>query len=110
MNLQEHIRKVLKETTKEIIWLKRRIQSPEIQEDLYDTIIDTLERVPVCNFKTSDQYFDTVMETCITNFVNHWDELYYTEDSLPIDDLIYEFIYNVYGDKIRMAYDNRICD
>jgi len=110
MNLQESIKKILNEMNKEVLWLRRRLNSPEITEDMYVTVHKTIDSTDPCDYKTSDDYFDEVMEVSLTKFVNHWEELYDTEDFLSIDDFVYEIIYDKYGDKIRKVYESKICD
>ena len=109
-NINESTNKLLNKMNKEVLWLRRRLNSVEITEDMYVTVHETIDVTDPCNYKTSDDYFDEVMEVSVANFVNHWEELYDTKDFLSIDDFVYEIIYNKYGDKIRKVYESKICD
>jgi hypothetical protein len=111
MNLQESIKKVLKETTKEVMWLRRRLQSPDIAQDLEMTVIGNMKYLGgPCEYDTSKEWFDTIMKTSVENFISHWEDLYDADDMVALDDMVYEIINDRYGHKIRKAYKNKSCD
>jgi hypothetical protein len=112
MNIQESIRRILREEfSKEVMWLLRRLEDPNIMNDLEETVKSTANFLDPCGM-TEDDFFDEVMENSIYNFINHWEELYETDDFLPIDDLVYNLIHEKYEDYIIGKYQSKIafCD
>ena len=108
MNLQESIRRILREEfSKEVMWLLRRLEDPNIMNDLEETVKSTANFLDPC-VRTKDEFLDEVMETSTHNFINHWEELYDTDDFLSIDDLVYELIYKNYREYIIRKYDSKI--
>jgi len=105
MNLQESIKKVLKETTKEVMWLRRRLQSPDIAQDLEMTVIGNMKYLGgPCEYDTSKEWFDTIMKTSVENFISHWEDLYDADDMVALDDFVYMIINEKYGEKIIEYY------
>jgi len=111
MNLRQTVKRVLSETTKEVLWLRRRLHSHEVMRDLKETVIGNIEFLDgPCGYDTSKEWFDSIMKTSVENFISHWEELYDADDMVTLDDFVYEIINDEYGDMIRKAYKNRICD
>ena len=104
MNLQEHIRRIVKEETKMNIRIRRRLE-------MLDYEIESKMRVVyrpdfICRFKSGEELLDVVGETAIDSmywnyFANiddnsvEWGEIYY--------DMV-EYIKNKYGEKIKEYY------
>ena len=99
----------LKETTKEVMWLKRRLQSPDITRDLKMTVINNMKFLGPCWYDSSEHWFDSVIKRSVENFIGHWEDLYDADDMVELDDFVYEIINDRYGNKIRNVYKNRIC-
>jgi hypothetical protein len=110
MSIERTIRKVLKETTKEVMWLRRRINTPDISQDLHMTVVKTLQEIDPCKYKTSTTWIDFVIEKSIHRFIDHWEELYDADNMVALDDLVYEIIDNKYGKIFEAIYDDRVCD
>jgi len=110
MNLQQTVKRVLSETTKEVLWLRRRLQSNEVMRDLEETVIGNMEFLGPCEYDSSKEWFDSIIKTSVENFISHWEELYDADDMVALDDFVYEIINEKYGDMIRRGYKNRICD
>jgi hypothetical protein len=93
------------------MWLLRRLEDPTIMEDLKETVKSSAKFFNPCG-RTQDNFLDHVMENSVYGFINHWEELYDTDDFLSIDDLVYELIYNNYKDYIIGIYQSKIkeCD
>jgi hypothetical protein len=112
MNLQETIRRILREEiSKEVLWLLRRLEDPDVMDDLDATVKSTTMFTDACGMTEYD-FFDEVMENSVHNFINHWEELYETDDFLPLDDLVYNLIHEKYEDYIIGKYQSKIvfCD
>ena len=112
MNLQENIRRILREEmNKEVKWLVRRLGDPDIMNDLDGTVKSTASFANACGMTEYD-FFDEVMENSVHNFINHWEELYEADDFLPIDDFVYRVIHEKYEDYIIGKYQSKIkwCD
>ena len=112
MNIQESIRRILREEiSKEVLWLLRRLEDPDVMDDLDATVKSTTMFTKACGMTEYD-FFDEVMENSVHNFINHWEELYETDDFLPIDDLVYNLIHEKYEDYIIGKYQSKIafCD
>ena len=75
MNLQESIRRILREEmNKEVKWLVRRLEDPDVMDDLDATVKSTTMFTKACGMTEYD-FFDEVMENSVHNFINHWEEL-----------------------------------
>ena len=112
MNLQESIRRILREEmNKEVKWLLRRLKDPDVMDDLDETVKSTTSFMDACGM-TEDDFFDEVMENSIHNFINHWEELYETDDFLPIDQFVHRLIHEKYKDYIIEKYQSKMmwCD
>ena len=108
MNLQESIRRILREEmNKEVKWLVRRLEDPDVMDDLDTTVKSTTMFTKACGMTEYD-FFDEVMENSIHNFINHWEELYETDDFLPIDTFVYNLIHKKYEDYIIGKYQSKI--
>ena len=109
MNLQESIRRILREElNKEVKWLLRRLGDPEIMDDLDETVKSTASFANACGMTEYD-FFDEVMENSVHNFINHWEELYDdTFDFGPIDQFVYRLIHEKYEDYIIGKYQSKI--
>ena len=109
-SLQETIRKVLSENNKEILWLRRRLNTPDIIEYMDNAVFDSINNIGPCGYRTSNKYFNVIMEACVENFIFDWEELYNTKDPLPINKFVYEVMADKYGDYIRNIFNGRICN
>jgi len=108
MNLQESIRRILREEmNKEVKWLLRKLGDPDVMDDLDATVISTAMFTNACG-KTEYDFFDEVMENSVHNFINHWEQLYEADDFLPIDDFVYRLIHEKYEDYIIGKYQSKI--
>ena len=108
MNLQESIRRILREEmNKEVKWLLRKLGDPDVMDDLDATVISTAMFTNACG-KTEYDFFDEVMENSVHNFINHWEQLYEADDFLPIDDFVYRLIHEKYEDYIIEKYQSKI--
>ena len=96
--------------TKEVMWLRRRLQSNEVMRDLEKTVIDNIKFMGPCEYDTSKEWFDSIIKTSVENFISHWEELYDADDMVALDDLVYEIIYKKYGKILEAVYDDRVCD
>jgi len=106
MNLQEHIRRILKEETEKNTYLRRRI-------DMLDYEVEyRLDRIytegNICQYENEDELLDVMIEASIDSmywnyFANiddnskEWSELYHD---------MYEYLTDKYGDEIRNRYIN----
>ena len=107
MNLQESIRRILREEmNKEVKWLLRRTGDPEIMEDLKDSVRTWANFFNACS-RTQDEFLDEVMELSINEFVKSREELDDVDDYLPIDKLVYHIIYENYKDFIIRKYESK---
>ena len=110
MNLQENIRRILREEmNQEVKWLIRRLETTDIQQDLFLTVYGTRDFISPCKYKTSEEYCNDVIQSSTANFINHWEELYETDNPLPIAKFVYNLISERYGDDIRDRYNKRNC-
>ena len=108
MNIQESIRRILREEmNKEVKWLVRRLEDSDVMDDLDETVKSTTMFTNACGMTEYD-FFDEVMENSVHNFINHWEELYETDDFLPIDKFVYNLIHKKYEDYIIEKYQSKI--
>ena len=105
--IQESTIIVKEEMTKEVKWLVRRSGDPEIMNDLKDSVRTWANFFNPCN-RTQDEFLDDVMELSINEFVKGREELDDVDDFLPIDDLVYQIIYENYKDYIIKKYETKI--
>ena len=104
MNIQESIRRILREEfSKEVMWLLRRLEDPNIMNDLEETVKSTANFLDPC-VRTKDEFLDEVMETSTHNFINHWEELYDADDKSEIKKYVKDVLTERYGDLIINHY------
>jgi len=111
-NLQESIRRILREEmNKEVRWLLRRLKDPDVMGDLDETVKSRTSFMDACDM-TEDEFFYETIENSTHNFINHWEELYETDDFLPIYQFVHRLIYEKYKDYIIEKYQSKMmwCD
>ena len=87
-----------------VLWLRRRILSPDIQDDMAATVSGAVHLLRVHGYRSVNMYYDAIMKLSVQNFINHWEELYDAEDKGPIEYYVYGVISDKYGDYIRSKF------
>jgi cobyric acid synthase len=111
MSIERTIRKVLKETTKEVMWLRRRLETQDIKDYLNEQIDSLTNQINPCGYSTSEDYKDVIFEVAGANFINHFsDELYVKHEMSEIEEIIWGLLTKKYGNYLINQFDGRICD
>lgn len=112
MNLQESIKKIIKEETDFILKVRRRFS--ELDSFLLQTIKDTYKPETICrSYRSSQELFEHITHSVI-------EQMYYAYFDEDVDDLseewekmyylMFEYIHNKYGNEIDQYYHTNCGD
>lgn len=87
-----------------VLWLRRRLLSPEIQDDMKETVMGCIKLTKPLGYRSVQVYFDDVMGVAVSNFINHWEELYDADDHSEIKKYVRDVMTERYGDVIINHY------
>ena len=112
---EEHIMKKtirLTESQNKILWLRRRLDDPEINELLTDIVIEGFDYTDPCNYDTYDSYEINIVNDSALTFINSYTELY-SEDPFkygPLERFVAKVILSKHRNRIQREYRDRYCD
>jgi hypothetical protein len=103
---------IITEDQKKILWLRRRLDDPEINELLTDIVIEGFDYTDPCDYDTYSSYEINIVNGSVMTFINSYIELYGEEsfDSAPLEDFVARVIVSKHRDRIRREYRDRYCD
>ena len=95
-----------------ILWLRRRLDDPEINKLLKDIVIEGFDYTDPCNYGTYDSYELGVVNDSTITFINSYIELYGEEYFNPteLEDFVAKVIVSKHRDRIQREYKDRDCD
>jgi hypothetical protein len=106
------MRIIITESQSKILWLRRRLNDPEINDLLTEIVIEGFDYTDPCDYGTYESYeFNIANDSAIT-FINSFIELYGEEsfDSAPLEKFVRELIINKYRTIILREYRDRYCN
>jgi hypothetical protein len=106
------MRIIITENQNKILWLRRRLDDPEINNLLRDIVIEGFDYIDACNYKTYPGYELEVVNGSIPTFINSYIELYgevSVEDS-ELEKFVGKIIVSKYRPIILREYRDRYCD
>jgi hypothetical protein len=100
------------ESQKKILWLRRRLDDPEIMDTLKDIVIEGFDYTNPCDYETYPGYELEIVNSSTIAFINSYIELYGEEhfDPTSLENFVSKLIISKYHDLILSAYQNRYCD
>jgi len=106
------MRIIITESQSKILWLRRRLNDPEMMDHLKDIVIECFDYTDPCNYGTYDSYeFGVINDSAIT-FINSYTELsgdVYVEDN-ELESFVAKVIVTKHRDRIQREYRDRDCD
>ncbi len=106
------MRIIITESQNKILWLRRRLNDPEMMDHLKDIVIECFDYTDPCNYGTYDSYeFGVINDSAIT-FINSYTELsgnVYVEDN-ELEKFVREIVISKHRDRIQREYRDRDCD
>jgi hypothetical protein len=105
------MRIIITESQNKILWLRRRLNVPEINELLREIVIEGFDYTDPCEYSYSG-YEANVVNGSVTTFINSYIELYGGDpsDTNPLEEFIRKVIISKYRHLIQREYRNRYCD
>ncbi len=112
---EEHIMKKtirLTESQSKILWLRRRLDDPEINELLTDIVIEGFDYTDPCNYDTYSSYEINIVNDSALTFINSYAELYSEDpfESNPLLGFVAKVIISKHRGRIQREYRDRYCD
>jgi hypothetical protein len=100
------------ESQKKILWLRRRLDDPEIIRQLKSIVIEGFDYTDPCEYGTYDSYRINIVNDSAITFINSYIELYGEEYFNPtsLENFVSKLIISKYRDLILSEYQNRYCD
>jgi len=105
------MRIIITESQNKILWLRRRLNDPEINELLTDIVIEGFDYTNACDYDTYNSYETNVVNDSAITFINSYIELYGEEsfDSAPLEDFVAKVILSKHRPRIEREYRDRYC-
>ena len=107
------MRIVITESQNKILWLRRRLNDPEINELLKDIVIEGFDYTDPCNYGTYNSFETNVVNESAITFINSYSELS-GEEQFISDKELEKFVVKVIVSKhrplIEREYRDRYCD
>ncbi len=107
------MRIIITESQNKILWLRRRLNDPEMMDHLKDIVIECFDYTDPCNYGTYDSYeFGVINDSAIT-FINSYSVLSPGEKFMSDNELesfVAKVIVTKHRDRIQREYRDRDCD
>jgi hypothetical protein len=103
---------IITESQNKILWLRRRLNDPEIMDYLKDIVIEGFDYTDPCNYRTYDSYRINIVNDSVITFINSYTELsgnVYVEDN-ELEKFVREIVISKHRDRIQREYRDRDCD
>lgn len=106
------MRIIITESQSKILWLRRRLNDPEINDLLREIVIEGFDYTDPCDYGTYESYEVNIANDSAITFINSFIELYGEEyfDSNPLEKFVRELIINKYRTIILREYRDRHCN
>jgi len=107
------MRIIITESQSKILWLRRRLNDPEINELLKDIVIEGFDYTDPCNYETYNSFETNIVNESAITFINSYSELS-GEEQFISDNELEKFVVKVIVSKhrplIEREYRDRYCD
>ena len=105
------MRIIITESQNKILWLRRRLNDPEINELLTDIVIEGFDYTNACDYDTYNSYETNVVNDSAITFINSYIELYGEDyfDSAPLEDFVAKVILSKHRSRIEREWRDRYC-
>ena len=105
------MRIIITESQNKILWLRRRLNDPEINELLTDIVIEGFDYTNACDYDTYNSYETNVVNDSAITFINSYIELYGEEsfDSAPLEAFVAKVILSKHRSRIEREWRDRYC-
>ena len=105
------MRIIITESQNKILWLRRRLNDPEINDLLKDIVIEGFDYTDACDYDTYSGYEVNVVNGSVLTFINSYIELYGEEhfDSDPLEAFVSDVIISKHRNRIQREYRDRYC-
>jgi len=103
---------IITEDQHKILWLRRRLDDPEINELLTDIVIEGFDYTDPCNYDTYSSYEINIVNDSALTFINSYTELYSEDpfESNPLLWFVVKVILSKHRNRIQREYRDRYCD
>jgi len=105
------MRIIITESQSKILWLRRRLDDPEINDLLTDIVIEGFDYTDPCEYETYDSYEINIANDSAITFINSYIELYGEEsfDSSPLESFVAKVVISKHRSRIKREYRDRYC-
>jgi hypothetical protein len=102
---------IITESQSQILWLRRRLGDPEINELLKDIVIEGFDYTDPCDYNSYSSYETNIVNDSTITFINsYFDEVYEESfDTAPLEEFIRKVILSKHRDRIQRQYRDRYC-
>jgi hypothetical protein len=108
----KYMKYIITEDQNKILWLRRRLDDPEINELLTDIVIEGFDYTDPCNYDTYSSYEINIVNDSALTFINSYTELYSEDpfESNPLLGFVAKVILSKHRNRIQREYRDRYCD
>jgi hypothetical protein len=108
----KYMKYIITEDQNKILWLRRRLDDPEINELLTDIVIEGFDYTDPCNYDTYSSYEINIVNDSALTFINSYAELYSEDpfESNPLLGFVAKVILSKHRNRIQREYRDRYCD
>jgi hypothetical protein len=108
----KYMKYIITEDQNKILWLRRRLDDPEINELLTDIVIEGFDYTDPCNYDTYSSYEINIVNDSAFTFINSYAELYSEDpfESNPLLWFVVKVILSKHRNRIQREYRDRYCD
>ena len=106
------MRIIITESQSKILWLRRRLNDPEMMDHLKDIILEGFDYIDPCNYGTYDSYEINIVNESAITFINSYNALsgdVYVEDN-ELESFVADVIVSKYRSRIKQEWRDRDCD
>ena len=111
MNIFIDMKIIITESQSQILWLRRRLDDPEINELLKDIVIEGFDYTDPCEYNSYSGYETNIVNDSAITFINsYFDEVYEESfDTVPLEAFVAKVILSKHRDRIQRQYRDRYC-
>ena len=107
------MRIIITESQSKILWLRRRLNDPEMMDHLKDIILEGFDYTDPCNYGDYDSYRINIVNDSAITFINSYSALSGEEQFISDKELevfVAKVIVSKHRSRIEREYRDRDCD